>query len=189
MIAATLSTILLFIPIYKTFIDLKIYLTFADLLGNVIEKFIESPYTSPCFFLNLFGGFISSAVSSLCSADSAAYGQYDVSTLAATPLAWVQKIANTYPEINWLAHDRVHATSLLKVSHKKRAVFRFNYVDLSMIEFNRSTSCLSWILEGTHASYNTFTQGHPEAAKLSWDSFKELHDETVYLIKHHPFPI
>jgi hypothetical protein len=111
----------------------------------------------------------------------------NVSSSAGKFSHWVVEISKKYPEVSWLANSAVHATS--EGIAESQGSYSAQLYGQQFIEFDRTMMtlhCLQLILDGSKASYEQFTQDQPVHAKLSWESFQELHKEGVELLKSDP---
>ena len=106
---------------------------------------------------------------------------------AEKPSHWVVEITKQYPEAGWLANSAVHVTS--EGIAESQGSYSAQLYGQQFIEFDRTMMtlhCLQLILDGSRASYEQFTQDQPARAKLSWESFQELHKEGLELLKSNP---
>ena len=98
------------------------------------------------------------------------------STPIEPPQTFIERMVNTYPEIQWLADTSVKATSEGVASLEEgpsKALYGQKY-----IEFDRcmlSLRCLHWILSGTDAAWKEMTQLQSGKDKLTFEEFQELH--------------
>lgn len=104
-------------------------------------------------------------------------------TVVTDPLFWVEKYIRKYPEILWLADEKVRQTE------EGRATLQGSYSEQlfgqKFIEFDRTLMtlfCLHLILDGSKQAYLTFTSAQPEKEKLSWESFCQLHQHGISLL-------
>ena len=110
-----------------------------------------------------------------------------IKTFANTPketTEWVQLYIEQYPELLWLADEKVQATEEGKASFLgsySEQIFGRKY-----IEFDRTLMtlrCLKLILEGSEEAYREFTQDQPAQTRLTWKSYRELHEQGMHLLK------
>ncbi len=97
--------------------------------------------------------------------------------------AWVEQCVEQHPEILWLADSNVRKTEEGMAS--LQGTYSEQLFGKKYIEFDRTIMtlhCLKLILDGSNRAYLTFIGAQPIAAKLSRDSFHELHLEGQRLL-------
>jgi hypothetical protein len=97
---------------------------------------------------------------------------------------WVEICVEQYPEISWLADNRVRKTE------EGQATLQGPYSEQiygqKYIEFDRTImtlQCLKLILDGSEHAYLAFTAAQPEDVKLSRESFQVLHRQGQELLQ------
>lgn len=106
------------------------------------------------------------------------------SPLKGTP--WVKECVARYPEISWLADDKVRKTgegqAALHGSYSEQLYGR------KYIEFDRTIMtiyCLKLFLDGGDEAYSVLTADQPEDIKLSKESFRTIHLQLHALLTSH----
>lgn len=97
---------------------------------------------------------------------------------------WVKKCTEQYPEILWLADEKVKKTE--EGSASAKAPYSEQLFGKVYPEFDRTLMtlhCLRLILDGSEKAYQQFTDAQPSGVKLSKESFNKLHSEGMSLVK------
>ena len=84
----------------------------------------------------------------------------------------VETCIETYPELHWLANSNVRKT---EEGAGAGGGYSQKFFGQAYPEFDRSflsLQCLEWIVDGTDASYKSFTASQPDAVRLTPAHFK-----------------
>ena len=97
--------------------------------------------------------------------------------------SWARECARQHPEILWLADSQVHATQEGRADASQ--AYSVQLFGRQFSEFDRTLMtlhCLKLILDGSSQAYATFTAGQPQDARLTQESFRELHHQGQALL-------
>ena len=103
-------------------------------------------------------------------------------------LEWVKSKRQEYPELEWLLDSAVQSTQEAKAQQHQHS-WSMQLTRTHYIEFERtllSMVILHVILNGSEEAYQWFVKPQPLNGKLSYASFKELHQFATALIQGDP---
>lgn len=139
------------------------------------------------FLLGLFLGTASLAYASDEASCKSKEQLQPVTSSALKGVDWVRLCTTQYPEILWLADEKVRRTEEGQANLK--GAYSEQLFGKKFIEFDRTIMtlhCLGLILDGSESAYQQFTKGQPENGKLSKKSFDLLHAQGASLLKSFP---
>lgn len=102
---------------------------------------------------------------------------------AAEGRAWVQRCIHDHPEILWLASSQVRYTEEGK--GVAQGAYSEQLFGQKFVEFDRTLMtlrCLTLVLDGSEAAYQTFTAAQAKEVRLTRESFQTLHQEGQRLL-------